>query len=150
MTVWVPDLTIVANRIRAHCPDFIEVGGATDYVTAVAASMATPAAFVVPLGEIPGDSDLDVGIAQRVTLHIGVVIAVQNMSDRAGAAALDDLAPARTAVRQALLAWTSAGFTDPWRMAGGRLLEMDNGVLWWQDDFAATYHVRQLEVTSDD
>lgn len=136
-----PDLAgLVEARLQAQCPLLRQVGGSADLPAAEEALRARPAAFVVPLAERPSDPLLLGDPVQRLSASVGVVLAVANLRDPRGDAAREDLVAVRQQVRAALLGWLPAGCLDRLACAGSRLVRLDpRGVLWWQDDFLASY-----------
>lgn len=131
------------TRLKTHCALCKLVAGAAGFANAEAQLRnKIPAAFVLPLAESAEANELSSGISQRVAQRFGVVLAVSNHRDAGGEAALGDLAPVRSAVMTALLGWAVDGNHDPVEFAGGRLVDLSQGVLWWQDDFLTRFHVR--------
>lgn len=120
------------------------VAGAVDFAAAAeAAPPATPAAYVLPLQEAASANQLSCAVAQTVTASFGIALAVSNVADAKGVAALADLKPVRRAVGPALLGWTPDGETySPLEYAGGALLGFKNGVLWWQDVYVTQFIIK--------
>lgn len=136
-------LAPILAHIKSHCPALRQVGGAAEFsALPEAGPQAVPAAFVVPLEERAGSNQLDTGISQRVDVRFGVILAVRNLRDGVGAAANDDLETLRRAVKAALLGWQPTGADDVCTFGGGRVLQLNNQVLWWQDDFVTAYYER--------
>ena len=138
-------LASILAHIKNLCPALRQVGGAAEFsALPEAGPQAVPAAFVVPLEERAGHNALDTGISQRVDTRFGVILAVRNLRDGVGAAANDDLETLRRAVKDALLGWQPAGADDVCTFGGGRVLQLANQVLWWQDDFLTAYYERKV------
>ena len=131
------DLGLVIGRIRAQLPGLKGSGGSADLEAAMAGVLAVPAAFVIPLGESAERSATTLVTRQRITHNVGVVLAVSNRRDAAGAAALSELAPLRLALRAALVGWApDAAEGEPLQFERGRLLRLaGDGRLWWMDEF---------------
>lgn len=129
-------------RLKEAGTPFRQAGGAAELDAALVGGLkAAPAAFVLPLGEEPGQNTRVNGTLQVVTASVGVVLAVRNVTDARGDAALDDLATLRAWVRGKLLGWVPvAGYVEA-EYAGGRVLALAGGVLWWQDDWLTQYVV---------
>lgn len=138
-------LAPIIAHIKSNCPALRQVGGAAEFsALPEAGPQAVPAAFVVPLEERAGSNQLDTGISQRVDVRFGVILAVRNLRDGTGAAANDDLAMLRRVVKDALLGRQPAGADDVCLFGGGRVLQLNNQVLWWQDDFVTAYYERLI------
>ena len=136
-------LAPIHARIKANCPALRQVGGAADFSALPGVGpQAVPAAFLVLLDENAGSNQLDTGISQRVDVRFGVILAVRNLHDGVGAAAIDDLETLRRAIKNALLGWRPPGADDVCIYGGGRVLELSEQILWWQDDFVTAYYER--------
>lgn len=120
------------------------VAGAAEYARGVRAGfLTTPAAYVLPLADTPAPNPFANQIVQQeVVVRIGVVLAVQNKRDAIGAAAAEDLVDLREAVAQKLLNWAPDAQSGGFEWAAGALLDLDDQVLFWQDDFIAQTIVR--------
>ncbi len=117
------------------------VAGAADFAAAAeTVPLAMPAAYVLPLQESASSNALSCAVAQTVTAAFGIALAVSNVADAKGVAALADLKTVRAAVGPALLAWTpDGGAFAPFEYGGGALLGFKNGVLWWQDVYVTQF-----------
>lgn len=136
----------IVMQLRAQVPSLKLVGGAVQFEAAKDGLTALPAAFVLPSGESAEESPwLDTLVQQRVGTEFVVVIAVRNLADAQGAAALDVLSPVRAEVRNALLNWKPADADDGCGYRNGRLVAFANGVLWWQDIYATAYTIRSTQ-----
>ena len=119
------------------------VAGSVDYESAAAtAPRVMPAAFVLPLREVPKENALGDAVAQMVTASYTVALAVSNKADAGGRAAMVDLTAVRREVRKQLLGWVPEDGATPYEYAGGALLGFKNGVLWWQDVFATEFLIK--------
>lgn len=135
----------IITHLKINCPALRQVGGAAEFsALPETGPQAVPAAFVVPLEERAGHNTLDTGISQRVDTRFGVILAVRNLRDGVGAAANDDLETLRRAIKDALLGWRPTGADDVCTFGGGRVLQLANQVLWWQDDFLTAYYERKV------
>lgn len=130
-------LDFVIERLRAQVPCLKAVGGAADLDAALAGAVAVPAAFVVPVSDEAGPHALVGRYAETTQQVFGVMLAVANLRDARGAAALASLAPMRDAVRCALAGWVPDEATgEPVSKGRGQLLRFDgDGRLWWMDQF---------------
>lgn len=113
------------------------VQGALELAAAIKAqSVATPAAFVVPMTDRPGaDETFSGSVLQAVTTTLSIVLVLDNKRDGTGGAASDELELLRAVVRKALLGWVPAGFESPLTAGNGQLIDLDNGRVWWGDEF---------------
>lgn len=130
------DVTPIITRLRAQLAGWVLVAGAGDLDAAIDGLPATPAAYVLPLGEQADAPDLAGQHHQRVAQEFAVVMVVSNLQDATGAAAAAELATRRLTVRAALLGWASdATSGEVVAFTAGRLLRFENRRLWWTDEF---------------
>jgi len=139
-------LASIIERLRQRCGTaFRQYGGAAEFAALPDnGPNVVPAAFVVPLNETPGPNQLETGIMQRVSCQFGVILAVRNLRDGVGGAANDELGPLRRQVKDALLGWIAPGCDDVITLGPGRVLQLNNQVLWYQDDFMTAYYERMV------
>lgn len=137
----IPDLPgLVEARIQAECSDVIrQIGGAAAFDSAVKSIRSKPAVFVIPLAERPNEPPTAAQFSQLVEVASGIVIAVSNKADSRGDASRESLIVVRRAVSAALLGWVPAGCLSGLAFGGGHLLRLEDGLLWWQDDYVTTY-----------
>lgn len=129
----------IAERIRDECPLFKLVGGAAAFDKAQQGLTTIPAAFVLPAEESALPSPFADGfVQQHVDVAFVVAIAVRNVADATGAAAVDELEPVRLPLFDALLAWTPTGCDTHIEHKSGRFLSFGSGVIWWGDTFATS------------
>jgi len=137
------DATIA--RLRAEVPALKLVGGAADFQTAVERNpTVTPAAFVFPLEESPGENQMGNVVIQRVVAGVGIAFVVKNVSDVTGDAARQDLIELRQAVKERLLGWSPAAGHDPYERGNSGLLAFRDGHMWWQDVYRTAYFDRSI------
>ncbi len=136
-------LSLVVTQL-AGTSGIVDVGGASEFIAAREALKRSPSAFVLPAKDTAGANELVTQIDQRVIARFGVMLAVKNLRDAQGVAALNDLTPLRRAVWAKLLGWAPADEFAPCTYAGGRLFDfdLDNQVLWWVDEFDTDYYVK--------
>lgn len=121
------------------------IGGAADFASATEGLKQTPAAFVLPSSERAASSSTGtLVVSQNNTVRFGVVVAVQNLRDPRGEKAQADLLALRHAIMTALHGWSPDDDFDPIEFGGGRLLQLNDQVLWWQDDFVTAHFIRSL------
>ncbi len=109
-----------------------------------------PSAVVAPLTERALSSPSVPGMAlvpQTVEMRIGVIVIVEAANDRSGrrTRAKKTLADLLGQTRQKLLGWVPApepeihGVTGPLAFVAGRLTEIENGRIIWQDEWTCQY-----------
>ena len=96
-----------------------------------------PAAYVVPLSETARPNQAMNALSQSVTLSFGVLLAMSDLSDGRGGAASKRVEEVRDEVKLALAGWKPARAQRRIEYAGGRMLGLNGGVVWWQSDFTA-------------
>lgn len=122
-----------------------KVSGAADFASAsIDLKGKLPAAYVLPLNDKAGRNEMANAVMQKVDVRFGVVLAVQNLRDALGKNAQSDLDPIRKAVIAALLGWQPDTDHEPVLYGSGRLLQMADGVLWWQLEFVTAYYERKI------
>jgi hypothetical protein len=146
MAVTLFDPQPVIARIRDQVPALKRVAGAADFAAAAPDAKQLPAAFVVALSDRAGPNRLAVqATEQLMDARFGVIVAAQNLRDPRGEQAAVELRALRAAVAGALLGWTPDGETlEPIEFAAGRMLQLDNLVLWWQDDYTTRLLLRSI------
>lgn len=139
------DVSPVIRRLRERVAPLKACGGAADLDRARSSLTTAPAAFVLPARDMPSASPfMDGVVSQEVPTEFAVVLAVKNVADATGAAALDALTPVRQAVGAALLGWLPEGAELSCEYAGGEMVDFVNGVLWWTDSYRTQYQIRSL------
>lgn len=143
MAIATLDLALVIERLKSEVRGLRLVAGAADLAALrEAPPLALPAAYVVPLAERAEPDALLGVVEQRLQLTFGVLLAVRSLRDARGEAAQNELRGLRDAVLAALMGWTARPDADPCEYAGGRLLQLNDTVLWWGDDYRAAYFLR--------
>jgi bifunctional ADP-heptose synthase (sugar kinase/adenylyltransferase) len=144
ITLFDPELVI--ERLVDQVKEFKRITGAADLVAAFQDLKQSPAAFVLPLSATPGrNTAATVVVTQQVVDRFGVCIAVKNLRDATGREAHKELRELRLAVITALLGWTpDSNSYDPFELGPGRLLQVQDRVLWWQDDWRTGTQVRSI------
>lgn len=122
---------------------FRQVGGAADLPESEEGLQASPAAFVLPMGDRPGENQLIGAISQTVKVTFDVVIAVSRKG-AASAAALDPLETVQAAVMDKLLGWSPDADYAPFEYAGGQMLKVGKSALWWRMSFVTDYLLRKV------
>lgn len=120
------------------------VAGAAQFQAAADTNpTATPAAYVLPLGETPGARQFSGDDIQKFETACAVVLALRNVADPNGGAVQGDLQALRDGIKTALLGWVPAeGFASLSRGRGG-LMAFKDGHLWWQDVYTSSFYERK-------
>ena len=74
-----------------------------------------------------------------VTVTVAAVLAIRNLSDDRGEAAVEDLRAARLQVRAALYGWQPPDCDSPIMLGRSKVLGFERPTVWWQDDFIGSY-----------
>ena len=121
------------------------VGGSADFQKAAESNpKVTPCAFVFPLEEQPGASQLVDVVIQRVAAAMSVMLVVRNVSDTYGVAAQQDLARLRKAIKESLLGWVPLEGHDPFERGPSNLMVFKDGYMWWQDVYTTAFYDRSV------
>lgn len=92
--------------------------------------------YVVPVSERPQGNKHTTGPAlQRSDVVIGVVFVVRALNDPAGLRGSQRLTDARDAVRDVIYGWTPPEASARFLQAGGELVRMEHGTIWWIDRY---------------
>lgn len=151
---------IVAEQVRLRIVDAVEgvkfVGGAAAVASLQTTAFAFPAVFVLTLSETGSANNLAcMAVEQQRIQRLGIIIAVNNVKDASGDAAINDLQKLRLQIDDALTGWSPQlvdsitniynyyfkpiVWVDPVMFSSGRLLSLADGVVWWQDEYVTTY-----------
>jgi len=137
MAIELFDPQLVIARLQSQVPALKKVAGAVDFATAAQDLKQPPAAYVIELTNRATRNSLAVmAVSQENEIRFGVIMAVQNLRDARGDAAQADMnVLVRAPVMTALLGWEPDPDYSVIEYGGGRVLQLDNLVLWWQDDY---------------
>ena len=123
----------------------VPVQGAAEFAAISATGLArAPLVWCVPLDEHAEANVLNQGVHQQITVTLGVVYAVRDVRDAVGQNAADSLATLRADVFAALLNHVPTGGCDPVTYVQGGLLDFQNAILFWQDQFQTRYTLRVI------
>jgi hypothetical protein len=129
-------LVEIASRLRASVPDLRLVAELAQYAALTGLPKAMPAAYVLPVSDAAGPNLLVTnGVRQPLTTTLGVILFFEHRADAAGGAATLGLIQLRDQVRQALIGWQPADATEPFLLAGGRLIDLIQRTAVWQDNY---------------
>jgi len=135
----------IIDRLKTEVAGLKLVGGAADLAAASESMKQSPAAFVFPSAErANGSSTGTMVVSQHNSVRFAVVIAVQNLRDARGENAQSDLRLLRTGILTVLHGWQPDDDFLPIELASGRLLQLTDQVLWWQDEFVTANTIRSL------
>lgn len=139
-------MSLIIDRLQTQVAALRLVEGAANLpVLQDSGPRAMPAAYVVPLAESAARDAFGAGASsQQITTRLGVIYAVANRRDVRGEAAQSDLRGLRDSAHAALVGWPPSPDDSPLEYQAGRLLQLTDGVLWWQDDFLTERHERAL------
>lgn len=122
------------------------VAGVTELEDAISATkFIAPYAFVLTLDESAGENELVNMVMQRVTVTLGVVLAISNGAHPLNLGAGGNpnrLQEFKDAVKSALLGWTPDPSCDNLTYKGGKLAQVHNRILWWQESFETSFYIR--------
>lgn len=140
------DLAAVRDRLKTFVPaiGFNAVQGAAELEAALKNGLlTTPSAFVIPMAEAPAKNAFEFqSVSQDTTAMCGVVVAVRDLSDAVGEAAMATLRSIRGGVFDALVNWTSDPDFAPFVYGGGQVIGQRDQITLWQDDFITEYLIR--------
>ena len=143
MAIELFDPQLVIARLADQVTGFRKVSGAADFAAAAPDLKQTPAAYVFELADRATRNSLAVmAVSQENEVRFGVILAVQNLRDATGVKAQADMRTLRASVMDALVGWAPAPDYAVIEYGGGRLLQLDNLVLWWQDDYLTSILLR--------
>lgn len=136
---------LIITRLKDQVISLRKIGKAADLASAMQdGSNQFPRAYVLPNAEQGGQPRLMTGaVAQRRTPRIGIVLVVKNVRDMVGDAAGSDMEALRLLTDEALFGWKPDDAHSALMFAGGRLLNISNGEVWWQDDYTTDYDRRK-------
>lgn len=137
------NFSVVIAQLRARAPIFEKrVGGSANFkVLPEAANLKTPAAYVMPLAEQPGDQQSSTGYQQAVKEQFAVIVVLDNTVDERGQVAAASLHALRQALFKALLGFQVAPDHDVIAFEGGELLHLDRARLYYQFEFSSEYAI---------
>lgn len=138
---------LVSDRLHATIkPPFKLIEGLAEFAALEKppANAALPAAYVMPISALGGPNNLAAGgFRQRIEEGFAVVILHRNLRDARGAAAALDLSDTLIpALRRALIAWTPATGWEQVEFRSGRLLDIEDQVLAWREDYVTATQYR--------
>lgn len=136
-----PDWIIA--RLKDQATSLLNVAGAAGLAQAATDLKQVPASYVVPSSErASGSNTGTLVVSQPNSVRFAVIVAVRNLRDARGDKAQADLLSLRQEIMTALHGWQPDADFDPIEYGGGRLLQLTDQVLWWQDEFLTSHLIR--------
>lgn len=133
----------IIDRINEQVPTLLQIAGAAGLAQAATDLKQYPAAYVIPSAERANGSRTGTTVvSQQNSVRFAVILAVRNLRDARGDQAQADLLTLREEIMSALHGWQPHADFDPLEYSGGRLLQLTDQVLWWQDEFLTTHLLR--------
>ena len=103
--------------------------------------------FVVPLDDRAEPSQAVGPARQMLTSGVAIILAVKNLRGRA--AGISEVEQFRGQVRNALLGWEPCDAAGSVSFREGRLLELTDGLIWWQDVYETQCLITQAQTASE-
>lgn len=134
------NLDLVMTQLKAYAPLFAgRVAGAANFEEGLESQvwMGLPAAYVIPLDEDASENADAAGLRQTITERIGIIVELDNTTDRRGQAPAASLNDTRTAIFSAILNWHIEPDRSPYGIffGGGHYLKSDRARLFYQFEF---------------
>ena len=129
------DVSLIAARLKAEVPRARDVGQLAELSEAMLGSGGDRSIYVMPVSE-KGDEIKSTGQTKQTELRVFSVLICVEARKTGGGDALDTLAELRGQIKAALIGWVPAPENgEPVLFAGGEVVELGKGRLWWGDDF---------------
>ena len=140
------DLELVITRLTplVTAKTLTLLGGSADLAGAqLDAGNGYPAAYVIPLAERGGQNNsATMFVRQKIDMRFGVLLAVKNWRDAVSRRSLNDLKSIKDAVRASLIGWLPTGCDDLVTFGSGKLVRIQDGILWWQEEYLTAFYLR--------
>ena len=145
MAIELLDHQIIIDYLEAKVSKLKDVKGTAGFAAAAASLKNVPSAFVLPMSDraAPNRTGTTV-VSQNNTTRFGVIMAVQNLRDSRGQKAHTDLRTLRQEIFTTLHGWQPDEGFDPIQYGTGRMLQLNDQVLWWQDEFLTSHFIRSV------
>lgn len=138
MTISILSIGDLVTKLAADVQEFKAVEGAAELEAVVKSGVrVTPSAYVLPLSEdAVNTASGTMVITQKVITNFAVVYAVKNLSDARGKKAIETiLRDLRLKTLDALVGWVPGDGFNQCEFAGGSLLRLEKGTVYWRDRF---------------
>jgi hypothetical protein len=139
-------ITLRLRSKNTHFGDYI--GGTVEMDLAIKNTLKKDMAFVIPLIDDAGKNQTETSVNQKIIERFGVIVALANDStqkDKLGILAYDQLHDIRNQFIVSLCNWFPLGADCQVYYRGGKLIDVNNGYLWWQYEFEYETRIGQLE-----
>lgn len=103
-----------------------------------------PAAYVVPVADMPGPNPFATSVHQQILERFAVVLALGNFKDKTGATATQQMEAVKKNVIMALLGWSPVDGAEGCLYARGVVVGLKNGVVWQQLEFTTKHSIRKV------
>ena len=133
---------LIQARVQAQVPAFKTVAGASSLEAIKSGRLMDAGCYVYRESQKAEASELVNGVMQRITVSIGVVIAVRNVVSASGVDADDTNFNLQNSLKTALLNWTPEPYSTPLQFGGGVLVSFANGFHLWKDTFITQQFIR--------
>ena len=138
-------IAAIRARLIEQVPALRLVGGGTEFAALQAPPAQLPAAYVMPWLMSAGANNLVAGgFRQRVEETCAVFLFHRNLRDPRGEAAVEELDALIRAVRAALVGFVPGAGFEQLETRSGRIFEVENNVVVWQELFASATQLRAL------
>ncbi len=145
MAITLLDHQLIIDRVEAEVSKLKSVAGTAGLAAAAESLKKAPAAFVLPVSDRASANSIGTMVTrQNNTTRFGVIVAVQNLRDPRGEKAQADLLVLRQEILTTLHGWQPAAEFGPIEYGGGRVLQLTDQVLWWQDEFLTSHQMRSV------
>jgi len=140
-------LSPIVIKLRAASTRFENrIAGAAELELAMNHTLKQDMAFVVQLNETVTANAYDNSINQKIVERFAVIVAISNASsdkERTGTIAHDALHDVRAEIWRGILAWENPAHNSEGIIsyAGGKLLDISRGYLWYQFEFDAPIRI---------
>ena len=145
MPISILNIGDVVTKLSADVSEFKAVEGAAELEHVIKSGVrVTPSAYVLPLSEAAtSTASATMIVTQKVTTSFAVVYAVKNLSDARGNKAIETiLRDLRLKTLAALVGWGPGSGFNQCEYAGGSLLRLAKGTVYWKDKFQ-THHTNE-------
>lgn len=137
-------LGAVRELLAAKPADFVagvwfrQVAGAAEYARVKLDAVPAPAAYVVRTADAAQTRGERLALD---TVSFSVVLVIENTRTDRTASADETLLAYRNAVATKLMGWRPSEEADAVRYVGGALLELNENVIYWNDNYALPHEL---------
>lgn len=134
---------LILARINAQVHGLQSTGIAANLAAIKKGTVKFPAVFVVPKNRRGSNNRYMTGlVAQKREVRVQIVMAVRNISGAQGGKAITDIEQLYDLVDGALFGHSLTEEHDPLILESGAMLEMQNGEVWWVDEYVTWFDRR--------